>query len=170
MANILVCLATWLCFSARTTTDKIMAIVLPVAAFVAAGFEHSIANMYSLPLALLIKFYGPAEFWQAAGRTPAAYAHDETMHPGKPTHGVVDSIAGDHLTLKTDGGQVAVTLTEKTTVERGEKVVGRDALQVGRHVDVFGTKLPGGELVAREVHLDEGAAGREHQPGHAPKH
>ncbi len=75
MANILVCLATWLCFSARTTTDKIMAIVLPVAAFVAAGFEHSIANMYSLPLALLIKFCGPAEFWQTVGRTPAAYAH-----------------------------------------------------------------------------------------------
>ena len=75
MANILVCLATWLCFSARTTTDRIMAIVLPIAAFVAAGFEHSIANMYSLPLALLIKFGALAEFWQAIGRTPAGYAN-----------------------------------------------------------------------------------------------
>ena len=75
MANILVCLATWLCFSARTTTDKIVAIILPIAAFVAAGFEHSIANMYSLPLALLIKLWGPAEFWQTIGRTPAAYPH-----------------------------------------------------------------------------------------------
>jgi formate transporter len=75
MANILVCLATWLCFSARTTSDKIMAIVLPIAAFVAAGFEHSIANMYSLPLALLVKLWGPVEFWQAIGRTPAAYPH-----------------------------------------------------------------------------------------------
>jgi formate transporter len=75
MANILVCLATWLCFSARTTTDKIIAIVLPIAAFVAAGFEHSIANMYSLPLALLIKLWGSVEFWQAIGRTRAAYPH-----------------------------------------------------------------------------------------------
>ena len=75
MANILVCLATWLCFSARTTTDKIMAIVLPIAAFVAAGFEHSIANMFSLPLAWLIKLWGPVEFWAAIGRTPAAYPH-----------------------------------------------------------------------------------------------
>lgn len=75
MANILVCLATWLCFSARTTTDKIMAIMLPIAAFVAAGFEHSIANMYSLPLGLLIKLWGPVEFWEAIRRTPAAYPH-----------------------------------------------------------------------------------------------
>ena len=75
MANILVCLATWLCFSARTTTDKIMAIMLPIAAFVAAGFEHSIANMFSLPLALLIKLWGPVEFWQTIGRMPAAYPH-----------------------------------------------------------------------------------------------
>lgn len=75
MANILVCLATWLCFSARTTTDKIMAIMLPIAAFVAAGFEHSIANMFSLPLALLIKLWGPVEFWQTIGRTPATYPH-----------------------------------------------------------------------------------------------
>ncbi len=94
--------------------------------------------------------------------TTAAYAHDGSMHPGKGTHGVVGTVAGDHLTLNTDGGQLAVTLTEKTTVERGEKVVGRDALQAGSHVEVFGTKLPGGELVAREVHVDEGAT------GHAP--
>jgi formate/nitrite transporter FocA (FNT family) len=40
LANVLVCLATWLCYSARTTTDKILAIVLPIAAFSAAGFEH----------------------------------------------------------------------------------------------------------------------------------
>jgi formate transporter len=73
LANILVCLATWLCFSARTTTDRIMAIVLPVAAFVAAGFEHSIANMYGLPIALAIKASALPEFWQAIGRAPAAY-------------------------------------------------------------------------------------------------
>ena len=55
VANILVCLAVWLCFSARSATDKVVAIVLPVTAFVAAGFEHSIANMYFVPEALLVK-------------------------------------------------------------------------------------------------------------------
>jgi len=46
MCNALVCMAVWLCFSARSTTDKILSIIPPIAAFVAAGFEHSIANMY----------------------------------------------------------------------------------------------------------------------------
>ena len=55
MCNALVCLAVWLTYSARTTTDKIAAIIFPITAFVAAGFEHSIANMYFLPLALFIK-------------------------------------------------------------------------------------------------------------------
>ncbi len=52
LANILVCLAVWLSFAARTVTDKVVAIVLPVSAFVAAGFEHSIANAYLVPVAL----------------------------------------------------------------------------------------------------------------------
>jgi formate/nitrite transporter len=54
MCNALVCMAVWLCFSARSTTDKIMAIIPPIAAFVAAGFEHSVANMYFIPVALFI--------------------------------------------------------------------------------------------------------------------
>ena len=45
LCNALVCLAVWLCFSARTTTDKILSIVFPISAFVACGFEHSVANM-----------------------------------------------------------------------------------------------------------------------------
>jgi len=73
LANVLVCLATWLCYSARTTTDKILAIVPPIAAFSAAGFEHSIANMYVLSFALLTKFGAPAEFWNAIGRTPSVF-------------------------------------------------------------------------------------------------
>jgi formate transporter len=52
--NALVCLAVWLVFSARTTTDKVLCILFPVTAFVAAGFEHSIANMYFVPLAMLL--------------------------------------------------------------------------------------------------------------------
>ena len=70
LCNILVCLAVWLCMSARTTTDKVMAIVFPITAFVAAGFEHSIANMYFVPIGLLIKRWGSAEFLQTL---PTAY-------------------------------------------------------------------------------------------------
>lgn len=53
--NALVCLAVWLTYGARTTTDKILAIVPPIAAFVAVGFEHSVANMYFIPMGLYIK-------------------------------------------------------------------------------------------------------------------
>jgi formate transporter len=60
LCNGLVCLAVWLCFSARSVTDKILAIIFPITAFVAAGFEHSIANMYFVPYALLIKAFDPA--------------------------------------------------------------------------------------------------------------
>ena len=54
MCNALVCMAVWLCFSARSTTDKILSIIPPIAAFVAAGFEHSVANMYFIPVSLFI--------------------------------------------------------------------------------------------------------------------
>ncbi len=59
LCNILVCLAVWLTFSARTTIDKIIAVIFPIAAFVAAGFEHSIANMYFIPIGILIKNFDP---------------------------------------------------------------------------------------------------------------
>ena len=59
LANGLVCLAVWLTYSARSTTDKILAIVFPITAFVAAGFEHSVANMYFIPYALFIKDFDP---------------------------------------------------------------------------------------------------------------
>jgi len=55
LANGLVCLAVWLTYSARSTIDKILAIIFPITAFVATGFEHSIANMYFIPYALFIK-------------------------------------------------------------------------------------------------------------------
>ncbi len=59
LCNTLVCLAVWLTFSARTTVDKIVAVIFPVTAFVAAGFEHSIANMYFIPYGLMIKQLDP---------------------------------------------------------------------------------------------------------------
>ena len=53
LCNALVCLAVWMCYSARSTTDKIMAIIFPITAFVAAGFEHCVANMYFIPAGLV---------------------------------------------------------------------------------------------------------------------
>jgi formate transporter len=66
LCNALVCLAVWLTFSARSTIDRIAAIILPIAAFVAAGFEHSIANMYFIPIGLFIKGFDPS-FTAASG-------------------------------------------------------------------------------------------------------
>jgi formate/nitrite transporter len=59
LCNGLVCLAVWLTYSARSTTDKILSIVFPITAFVAASFEHSVANMYFIPYALFIKAFDP---------------------------------------------------------------------------------------------------------------
>jgi formate transporter len=60
LCNVLVCLAVWLSYGARTITDKVLAIVFPVSGFVAAGFEHSVANMYLIPIGLFLKMWGPA--------------------------------------------------------------------------------------------------------------
>ena len=53
LCNILVCLAVWMCFAAHSVSDKAVAIIFPVTAFVALGFEHSIANMYLIPVGML---------------------------------------------------------------------------------------------------------------------
>lgn len=73
--NALVCMAVWMCYSARSTIDKILAIVPPIAAFVAAGFEHSIANMYFIPVAMFIKQMGSPAFFEAIKKTPADFSH-----------------------------------------------------------------------------------------------
>jgi formate transporter len=73
MCNALVCLSTWMCYSARTTIDKIFSIVPPIAAFVAAGFEHCIANIYYIPMGLLIKAGAPESFWASIGKTAADF-------------------------------------------------------------------------------------------------
>ncbi|WP_353094261.1 formate/nitrite transporter family protein [Methylibium sp.] len=54
LCNVLVCMAVWMALAGHSVTDKLLAIVFPVTAFVAAGFEHSIANLYFFPLALLL--------------------------------------------------------------------------------------------------------------------
>ena len=58
LCNALVCLAIWLCYSARSTTDKILSIIFPITAFVALGFEHSVANMYFIPYGIMLALSG----------------------------------------------------------------------------------------------------------------
>lgn len=58
LCNALVCMAVWMALAGRSVVDKAVAIVFPVSAFVAAGFEHSVANMYLIPLAILLQEWG----------------------------------------------------------------------------------------------------------------
>jgi formate transporter FocA len=73
LCNALVCLAVWMCYGARTTIDRVVTIIPPISAFVAAGFEHSIANIYFVPMGLFIKAGAPESFWKAIGKSPADF-------------------------------------------------------------------------------------------------
>ncbi len=75
LANCLVCLAVWMTMSARTLVDKVVVIVPPVAAFVAAGFEHSVANMYFFPAALFQRAWAPDRFWSATDTPAGDFPH-----------------------------------------------------------------------------------------------
>ncbi|TSE26750.1 putative formate transporter 1 [Tepidimonas sediminis] len=92
LCNVLVCLAVWMAMAGRSVVDKAVAIVPPVATFVAAGFEHSIANMFFFPLAMLV---------QASEAAPAA-----SVTWGGMLGNLLPVIAGNLL-----GGSVLVGLT-----------------------------------------------------------
>ncbi len=92
LCNVLVCLAVWMSFGARNAADKVLVIVPPVAAFVAAGFEHSIANIYLLPYGLAIKAWATPEFWTAIGQDATAYAG---LSVGATLHNIVVATVGN---------------------------------------------------------------------------
>lgn len=102
LCNVLVCMAVWMAMAGRSVTDKMVAIVLPVTAFIAAGFEHSIANMYLMPLAMLVQHFDPA----AAGATPVTWAG--------MAGNLLPVIAGNLM-----GGSVLVGLTYHVIYRRG---------------------------------------------------
>lgn len=80
LCNVLVCLAAWVAMAARSITDKILAMFFPIAAFVAAGFEHCVANMYFIPFGLFIKWWAPDSFWAdlaSHGGTPPEIPLDQ---------------------------------------------------------------------------------------------
>jgi formate/nitrite transporter len=93
LCNVLVCLAVWMSFGARSTADKVMVIVPPIAAFVAAGFEHSIANLYLLPYALAIQAWAGPAFWAALGLSAESAYPDLTV--GGTLHNIVVATLGN---------------------------------------------------------------------------
>ncbi len=70
LCNVLVCLAVWLSLSTRLSAHRALLTMLPIAAFVASGFEHAVANMYFLSFGLLIKYEAAPAFWQAVQSAP----------------------------------------------------------------------------------------------------
>jgi formate transporter len=85
--NVLVCLAIWLSLSGRSVIDKVVVILFPITAFVTAGFEHSVANMYFLSIGLFIKHGAAPDFWNTLGTTPDAF----------PDVGVFNAVVGNLL-------------------------------------------------------------------------
>ncbi|MGB6795525.1 MAG: formate/nitrite transporter family protein [Xanthobacteraceae bacterium] len=95
MCNILVCLAVWLAMGGRSVTDKILAVLLPISAFVAAGFEHCVANMYFIPLGIIAA---------SMGKVPAAF-DASSLTLGGAIHNLIPVTLGNIV-----GGSVLVGL------------------------------------------------------------
>lgn len=79
MCNVLVSLGAWVAYAGRSIADKIVAIIFPISAFIAAGFEHCVANMYFVPLGLLIKWGAPDKFWADLGHVAPAIPVDQYL-------------------------------------------------------------------------------------------
>jgi formate transporter len=79
LCNIMVCLSIWMAFGAKSVTDKMFAVLLPVAMFVSSGFEHCIANMFMVPSAILLVNFAPAEFWTAIGYSASDFSDINTL-------------------------------------------------------------------------------------------
>lgn len=98
--------------------------------------------------------------------TPA-FAHDQSLHKGKATEGEIVSVQPERFVMKTGDGEKTVTLGEKTKIEVGDSEGKREDLKAGARVAVFGTKLPGGEIVAKEIVVQGADAhGHEGEDGH----
>ncbi|MCX8638679.1 formate transporter FocA [Gilliamella sp. B3172] len=80
LANLMVCLAAWMSYAGRSLLDKMLIMVLPVAMFVASGFEHSIANMFMIPMGIVINNFASPEFWTAVGVSPDAFKELTVEH------------------------------------------------------------------------------------------
>lgn len=79
LCNLLVCLAVWMTFCSTSMMTKMAIMILPVAMFVSTGFEHSVANMFMVPLGITIQNFAPESFWLNLGVSPEQYA-DLNVH------------------------------------------------------------------------------------------
>lgn len=74
MANVMVCLAVWMSYAGKSLMDKMFILILPIGMFVASGFEHSIANMFMIPMGIVIKDFATPEFWHSVSADPQRFA------------------------------------------------------------------------------------------------
>ncbi|WP_323837363.1 formate transporter FocA [Photorhabdus africana] len=114
LANLMVCLAVWMSYAGRSLMDKIFAMILPVSMFVASGFEHSIANMFLIPLGIAIKHFAPTEFWINVGATPEQFSQLTISH--FITHNLIPVTIGNII-----GGAILVGLTYWSIYLRSEQ-------------------------------------------------
>ncbi|OWO84334.1 formate transporter FocA [Photorhabdus luminescens] len=114
LANLMVCLAVWMSYAGRSLMDKIFAMILPVSMFVASGFEHSIANMFLIPLGIVIKHFAPSEFWINVDATPEQFSQLTILH--FITDNLIPVTIGNII-----GGAVLVGLTYWSIYLRSEQ-------------------------------------------------
>lgn len=87
----------------------------------------------------------------AFASSPPASAHDQSLHKGKATEGEIVSVEPGRFLMKAEGEERRVSFDAETKIELGHHAAGSEDLERGAHVAVFGTKLPGGEIVAKEI-------------------
>lgn len=80
LCNIMVCIAIWMTYAGKTLTDKAFIMILPIALFVASGFEHSVANMFMIPMGIVTAHFSSPEFWQAINIDPQQFADLDLYH------------------------------------------------------------------------------------------
>ncbi len=74
MCNVMVCAGVWMSYAGKSLTDRTLILILPIAMFVASGFEHCVANMFMVPMGILIQHCASSEFWTAIGVDPVQFA------------------------------------------------------------------------------------------------
>lgn len=84
-----------------------------------------------------------------------AVAHDPSQHKATATHGVVERVGNDAVTVKAGGKETTYTQLPETKILRGGKSLKAGELPQGTHVEVYSTKLPGGKVAASEINLTD---------------
>ncbi len=80
LCNIMVCIAVWMSYAGKTLSDKVLIMLLPIGMFVASGFEHSVANMFMIPMGIIIRHFGDIDFWSSIGYHKEQFANLDIYH------------------------------------------------------------------------------------------